>query len=246
MHTIELTRLALVLIPALMVVVIQWRWSLNPQTSLYALARMVIQLCLIGYVLTFIFNSKDATLVILVLSVMLLVSSWIALRPVALKRSRLYSSALLSTVCVNVLLLGLITQLVLESQPWFAPAIVIPLAGMVFAAGMNAISLFAERYFSELKSAVDIEISTEIHPNSVETRARNTAYQATLIPTINSLFAVGLVSLPGMMTGQILSGVSPLIAVRYQIMIMLMLFASAGLTTALFYILLKRRTNPAR
>ena len=55
-----------------------------------------------------------------------------------------------------------------------------------------------------------------------------------MIPVINSLFAVGLVSLPGMMTGQILSGVSPLVASRYQIMVMCMIFASAGISTALF------------
>ena len=116
----------------------------------------------------------------------------------------------------------------LVSEPWFKPSIVIPLAGMVFAVGMNGISLFAERYFAEL-GRVD------------EVQARNIAYTATLIPITNSLMAVGLVSLPGMMTGQILSGVSPLIAVRYQIMIMLMFFTSSGLTSALFYLLLKRQ-----
>ena len=64
--------------------------------------------------------------------------------------------------------------------------------------------------------------------------ARNLAFQTGMIPVINALFAVGLVSLPGMMTGQILSGVSPFIAARYQIMVMCMIFASAGLSTALF------------
>jgi len=62
-----------------------------------------------------------------------------------------------------------------------------------------------------------------------------------LIPITNSLLAVGLVSLPGIMTGQILSGVSPLIAVRYQIMVMLMLFSATGLTAALFYQLIRNR-----
>ena len=62
------------------------------------------------------------------------------------------------------------------------------------------------------------------------TPARNTALNTALIPVINSLFAVGLVSLPGMMTGQILSGVSPLIAVRYQIMVMFMVFGASGLS----------------
>ncbi|GAB4114299.1 MAG: hypothetical protein Tsb0027_02790 [Wenzhouxiangellaceae bacterium] len=61
--------------------------------------------------------------------------------------------------------------------------------------------------------------------------------QTALIPIINSLFAVGLVSLPGMMSGQILSGVSPLIAVRYQIMVMAMIFGASGIATALFLLL---------
>ena len=71
--------------------------------------------------------------------------------------------------------------------------------------------------------------------------ARLTAYQAAMIPVINSLFAVGLVSLPGMMTGQILSGVSPLIASRYQIMVMCMIFSAAGISTAVFLAFVRHR-----
>lgn len=222
MQTIPAANLAIVLIPATLVVIILWRWSAGAPASIYALARMIIQLCLIGYVLTYIFATESSNLVLLVLTVMLSVSSWIALRPLPERRNQLFFKALLATFLVNASLLALITQVVLNTKPWFAPSTVIPLAGMVFAVGMNAISLFAERYFSELSDSSELE-------------ARNTAYQATLIPTINALFAVGLVSLPGMMTGQILSGISPLIAVRYQIMIMLMLFASSGLTAAVFY-----------
>ena len=187
---------------------------------------MITQLLLIGFVLTYIFEAEHPALVLAVLSVMLLVSSWIALRPIPQQRPSLYFRALIATSLVNVALLILITQAVLNSEPWFQPSVVIPLAGMVFAVGMNAISLFAERYYAELS-------------NNHQVHARNVAYRATVIPTINSLFAVGLVSLPGMMTGQILSGVSPLIAVRYQIMIMLMLFASSGLTSALFYLMIR-------
>lgn len=231
MKNIALHDLVYILIPALMVVAVQWRWSLKPKTSIIALARMVIQLCLIGYVLTSIFMSEQAWVILLILSVMLVASSWIALRSVPQHRTQLLGRALLATFIVNSLILAIISQAVLHSSPWFSPKIMIPLAGMIFAAGMNAISLFAERYFAELDK--DLEHSL----------ARNIAYQATLIPTINSLFAVGLVSLPGMMTGQILSGVSPLIAVRYQIMVMLMLFASSGLTAALFYRLLPKKDS---
>jgi putative ABC transport system permease protein len=73
--------------------------------------------------------------------------------------------------------------------------------------------------------------------------ARVTAFQAAMIPVINALFAVGLVSLPGMMTGQILSGVSPLVAARYQIMVMCMIFSSAGISTAIFLSLIRGRLD---
>jgi putative ABC transport system permease protein len=70
-------------------------------------------------------------------------------------------------------------------------------------------------------------------------QARNIAFQTSMIPNINALVAVGIVSLPGMMTGQILSGVSPFVAARYQIMVMCMVFASAGIASAIFLILVK-------
>ena len=96
---------------------------------------------------------------------------------------------------------------------------------MIFANAMNSVSLAAERLCAEMDRNVSYDV------------ARKIALQSSLIPVINSLFAVGLVSLPGMMTGQILSGVSPLIAARYQIMVMCMIFGSAGIATAYFLVL---------
>ena len=116
----------------------------------------------------------------------------------------------------------LVTQFVLDTQPWFNPSKVIPLAGMIFAQSMTAISLAAERFQAELPRSDTYE------------KARGIALQAALIPITNSLFAVGLVSLPGMMTGQILANVDPLVAARYQIMVMAMLFGSAGISAACF------------
>ena len=125
----------------------------------------------------------------------------------------------------------LVTQVVLQMEPWYLPRYMIPLAGMVFANAMTAVSLAAERLYAELEHTSDWE------------KARLIAYQAAMIPVINSLFAVGLVSIPGMMTGQILSGVSPLIAARYQIMVMCMIFSSAGISTALFLWLIHLRES---
>jgi len=113
-------------------------------------------------------------------------------------------------------------------DPWFSPRYVIPLAGMIFAGAMNTVSLAAER------------MQAEIVRETSFSEARRIALQASLIPMINSLFAVGLVSLPGMMTGQILSGVSPMIAAKYQIVVMAMLFGVSGISASLYLVLAYR------
>ena len=93
---------------------------------------------------------------------------------------------------------------------------------------MNTVSLAAERFESEFRRGESYVI------------ARRTALDAALIPQINILFAVGLVALPGMMTGQILSGVDSNIAVRYQIMVMWMTFGSGGIAAAIYLALQAR------
>jgi len=195
----------------------------------YALGRMLLQLLLIGYALAWIFGARDGVLILLVLAIMLLASSWIALGTVKAHRRVLLLSSIGAITIGGGLTLVLVTQVVLQMEPWYLPRYMIPLAGMVFANAMTAVSLAAERLYAELEHTSDWE------------KARLIAYQAAMIPVINSLFAVGLVSIPGMMTGQILSGVSPLIAARYQIMVMCMIFSSAGISTAVFLTLCRGR-----
>lgn len=224
---IPFTNLALSFIPVLIVVLIFYKWSLNYRNLLYAIARMLIQLLLIGYFLTYIFESDSAWIVILVLAVMVFASSWIALRTIKSQRWLLYKKALCSIAVGGGITLLLITQGVLDLHPWYLPRYLIPLAGMIFANAMNSVSLAAERLEAEIKRDILYE------------QARSIALRASLIPITNLLFAVGIVSLPGMMTGQILSGISPLIAVRYQIMVMCMIFGSAGISSACFLMFVK-------
>lgn len=227
-QTIPLTNLALAFIPVAIALFILIKWSLNAKSAVYALTRMLGQLLLIGYFLSFIFESESSLVVLLVLSVMVFSSSWIALRTVEKQRLQLFRFALLSVVIGGGSTLVVISQLVLQLKPWFLPHYIIPLAGMIFATSMNSVSLAAERLSSELKRGEEF------------IEARRSAIEASLIPAINSLLAVGLVSLPGMMTGQILSGVSPLVAVRYQIMVMCMVFAASVICAALFLVLSKK------
>ena len=226
---IPLVKLGLSFLPAAVVIAVFYRWNLTIVTPLYAFARMLVQLLLVGYFLLWVFGADNHWIVLGLLAIMVMISSWIALRTVPERRLGLYGVALLSIVCGGGLTLALVTQVVLYTEPWFNASTLIPLAGMIFANSMNGISLAADRLVAELKSGAEYAV------------ARGAALHTALIPLVNSLFAVGLVALPGMMTGQILSGVSPLIAARYQIMVMCMLFGAAGLSTIIFLVLSKSR-----
>ncbi len=231
-YHIAMIDLLWVFIPVVIMMIIYFLWTKDTLTLPYALLRMLTQLILIGYVLTYIFNSDSPYLIILILSVMLIAGSVIALRPLQKKNRLLYLYAFISISIGSIFTLLMVVFGVLHLTPWYEPKFLIPLSGMIFANSMNSISIAAERFESE---------TVEKNSNYIEARA--ISYKAAFIPTINALFAVGLVSLPGMMTGQILSGIDPLIAVRYQMMVMLMILGSSGISVAIYLSLLKSKTN---
>jgi len=227
-YDISFLNLLWVFIPVAIVIVIYMRWTQDKTTLFYAIFRMFIQLILIGYVLTYLFTADSPYLVVLVLSVMLIAASLIAMRPVQKRYKSLYVHAFIAIFFGGVFTLMMVVFGVLDLNPWYEPRFLIPIAGMIFANSMNTVSITAERFESEIDRGC-----TYID-------ARAISYKAALIPIINALFAVGLVSLPGMMTGQILSGIDPLIAVRYQMMVMLMVLGSAGISVAIYLFLLKK------
>jgi len=230
-QVISLQGLVLAFLPAAIVVGILFRWTAGARTALYATFRMLIQLLLIGYVLIYIFETDHPGVIVAVLMIMLAVASWISLRPLQVKHPKNYLNALFAISAGGILTLALVSQVVIAVQPWFSPRYVVPLAGMIFAAAMNSVSLAAER------------LQAESDRGAPFMEARRTALQTSLIPIINSLFAVGVVSLPGMMTGQILSGVSPLVAAKYQIVVMTMLFGVSGISAALYLTLARRQLD---
>ena len=209
-------------IPVIILIGIMYFWGLKITNSIYANFRMLIQLLLIGYVLTFIFETDEPIIITLVVLFMILMSAWIAMRP--LKESGIYPFIVifLSLALSGLAVLFLISQFIVDLPRWFEPSFVVPIAGMIFANSMNTVSLAGERFFIEKDRGENYKESRKI------------ALETALIPQINALFAVGLVSLPGMMTGQILSGIEPLMAARYQIMVMCMIFSTAGLSAVTY------------
>lgn len=227
---IPLSSLILVLIPVGIVLWVQFRWTLDYREGIYAVLRMLSQLLIIGYLLGYIFAVDNFWVILLILALMILASSWIALRTIKTNRKTIYIYVLISLLVGGLSTLIFVTQGVLKFEPWYNPRFLIPLAGMIFANCINSISLSAERYFDEVSRNVSL-----VH-------AKQKAFRTAMIPATNSMFAVGLVSLPGMMTGQILSGVDPLTAVRYQIVVMAMIYGSEGISSATFlYLMTSRR-----
>ena len=233
MPTITHFALALCLLPCLGVAWISFRWAKSGGEVLYATARMLVQLILIGFALVLIFEAESPLWGAGVVAVMVVASALISMRVVKRNRRAALTRAAAALVLAGGLVLAFVLYGVLRlEEPYYQPRIIIPIAGMIFSNAMTALSLAAERFDSETAEGRSY------------LEARRAAWKASLIPQINALFAVGLVSLPGMMTGQILSGVDPLIAVRYQIIVMAMILQASGYAVAIYLWL--HRPRPLR
>ncbi|MFA9374346.1 MAG: ABC transporter permease [Poseidonibacter sp.] len=225
MKTISLLNLLYMLIPLLIVWYFYKRWIKNQVEIIYATIRMLSQLLLIGYVLIYIFKEKDLLLGAFIIIFMITLSTWISFRNIQNKSIYEYFQIFTAISISGIIHLIIMLYFVLELENIYEPQFVIPIAGMIFANTMNGLSLAIERFESEILKTNDFN------------HARQISFKTAMIPQINSFLAVGLVSLPGMMTGQILSGIDPLIAVRYQIMIMLSMLSGTGISIIVYFLL---------
>ena len=200
--------------------------------------RMFVQLLVVGYVLHLIFALETPLPVLLILIVMVGFAVQTIGARVKTKMPHFYR------VVGTAILFGcggmtfFFCSLVIGLEPWYDPRYLIPLAGMIIGNSMTGASLAVERLTAEFRERRD-EIETGLclggSIQTVSETAVSSAFRAALIPSVNAMAAMGLVFLPGMMTGQILSGTEPLIAVKYQIAIMCVITGSVSLTT--FFIL---------
>ena len=206
--------------------------------------RTFAQLTLMGYVLTFVFNFNAAWLVLgmfvfMVAAAVHTIRGRVKERHVSFVMPT-FAAMLISYTSVSIIVTGVIVG----AEPWWTPQYFIPLAGMIVGNSMNAISIALDRLFSDLKARrgeVEMRLALGADYREASQDILRSSVRAGMIPSINSLMAVGLVSLPGMMTGQILSGTDPLIAIRYQIVVMLMLVASTALGALIVTGLVRRR-----
>lgn len=214
------------------------------KSLIWGTIRTVVQLTLVGYVLAYVFSINDPWLVLGILTLMCIVAARTATSRAGsafdLPGSLAFVSLFASTFLVGLLVVGLI----ISPEPIYSARVVIPIFGMILGNSMNAVALGLDRLFSNAKSSsplIETLLAFGATPWEAIRPSIETALRAGMTPTINSLMTVGIVSLPGMMTGQILSGIDPRQAVRYQIVVLLMVAAAGAVSCLLALTLTYKR-----
>ncbi len=236
MDLIKLDLLDLLLVLGLMglTVLLSWGQKLGLAGQLtWAAVRMIVQLVGVGYLLDVVFALEKPLAVMAIILGMITVAAIAAKRRIGLAQSlpMLWGSIFTSTAVVLVYVDGLI----LQPPQWYSPQYLIPLAGIIIGNAMNGAALAGEKLMSALRqnrSEIETHLSLGASPAQAIASYRRQALRAATVPVMNQMMVIGIVTLPGIMTGQLLGGIKPLEATSYQILIMFTL-AFADLLTGL-------------
>jgi putative ABC transport system permease protein len=205
------------------------------KSLIWGTIRAFIQLTLIGYILTYIFQINHLAVIIPIILLMSFIASREATRRTHTPSNQVWRSFVALT-CSTFIVGVIVLVLIISPRPWYSAQIMIPIFGMLLGNSMNAIALSLDRMYSEVKDhSAEVEqlLCFGATPWEATVNYARKALVAGMTPSINSLMVVGLVSLPGMMTGQILAGMNPQSAVRYQFVVMVMITASAAISCLL-------------
>lgn len=210
--------------------ILSWRLRLGLAKRIaISSIRMTVQLAILGLVLKQIFSLSSAAPVFALAAVMTLIAGIASVRRIDHRFDSIYPSALFAVWASTWLVTAVAVLLIVRPQPWYSPQVVIPLLGMVLGNSLTGISLGLDRFLSELRIRRDeVELVLTLGGSRWEA-CRDVFASATrtaMIPILNTMSVAGIVSLPGMMTGQLLAGASPIQAVQYQIMIMFVIAAA--------------------
>lgn len=213
-------------------------------TLIMAGVRTVVQLSMIGLILAWVFARESEWQVLAILTVMTLIASISAKGRVKRPYKGLLSDSIISlSVATGVVTLIAMT-LILKVSPWYRPQYIIPILGLILGNSLTAISLTTNEIVNAMHDKqvlIKSRLSLSATPFEAVHELVKSAVLNGLTPTVNSMLVVGLVSLPGMMTGQILAGADPTQAVRYQIVTMFFICAGSTLSCTLSAVLVVRR-----
>ena len=233
-----------VLLVGLLLVISAWQALGLERDLVVGTVRTIVQLYLVGLILASVFSAARWYWVVLVLMGMTAVATQTAVSRFKTPLPGRYEIATIAIAVSTALTLAWVIGVVVRVHPWYEPQYVIPLAGMILGNAMTSAALAGDRLQSELRARMDeIEAMLALGfsgGEAVRPMVRS-AVRAAMIPTVSGMMTVGLVQLPGMMTGQILAGGSPLVAIKYQIVVVFMLAVATSVASLLFVRLAVRR-----
>jgi len=232
---IEIMQLVIAYIFVLILLFIVRRKDIGHEGEiLLASFRMTIQLVAVGFLLDYVFANQNPFFSLIILLIMEVFAIYNIFARVTGNLSsamkKIIALSMFSGTSISIFFFLLI---IIQIEPWFRADYFIPLSGMLIGNSMTGISLGVNHLVNGIKDnkkLIENYLMLGAEPYTAVKKIGNRAFYNAVLPTINSMMGMGIVFLPGMMTGQILAGASPLTAIKYQIAIMMGILGSVTLT----------------
>lgn len=239
---LQLSYLMVLVIPVL---IISYKLEIyNAKKTIIAIIRMVIQLTLVGFYLQYIFDTNQPLLTLAYIFLMIVVASISIGNAIPLKMTKVITPLILSLLIPNILMLLFFNGVVVQLDMLFEAKYLITIGGMLLGNGLNGNIVGLSTFYNSLtKREKEYQYSLSLGASHIEAIIpyMREAVIVSINPSIASMATIGLVSLPGMMTGQILGGSVPMQAIRYQIAIMIAIFVTKFFNIILAIVLTKNR-----
>ncbi|MDY6820303.1 MAG: iron export ABC transporter permease subunit FetB [Deferribacterota bacterium] len=201
---------------------------------LIAVCRMTVQLIIAGFILLYIFDINSFWLVILVFTFMSCFATHTILRRAHMRIPKYFFKIFIPVFLNGLFMSFFFLYIIVHPEPWYDARYFIPITGMALGNSMNACALAIDRFLDSIKNNLkEIETILVLGGTQYESIKKfySNSIKSACIPIITNMSGIGLVFLPGLLTGQILSGVNPLIAIKYQIAIMIIIVSSITFTS---------------
>lgn len=200
--------------------------------------RMTLQLILVGYILVYVLDNPNPFITVLIICIMLtfaIFNVYQRTKPaIHIDLKKMIALAMLIGVSLNLIYFMFV---ILQLDPWYDPQYFIPVSGMIIGKTMTGVSLGINNLLTSMKDKkeqIEGALMLGASPKTASKSIVNNAFDEAMLPTINAMVGMGIIFLPGMMTGQIIAGQSPLVAVKYQIAVMLGVMGTVSITVLIF------------
>ncbi|MDG5788036.1 iron export ABC transporter permease subunit FetB [Evansella sp. AB-P1] len=219
-------------------IILKLRGIEREKELLISTLRMTLQLVFVGYLLAYLFENNHVLWILLIIVVMQLFAIQNIFKRVKHPLGRkLKQIIILSMIAGTLASIFYFIIVVVQVTPWYEARYFIPIAGMMIGNSMTGVALGVQRLVEGMhdqRNHIEGALMLGATPKVASKKIVNQAFDAAILPTINSMVGMGIVFLPGMMTGQILAGLSPVTAIQYQIAIMLGIVGCVSITVIMF------------